>query len=124
MRKNPSNNITELMMAASKGELEQAQSLLHAEMQTNERDAFGNTALVYAAAAGHLEVVRLLLGHGADASLQNQIGMTASMRAAANGYAEVVELLERSPLQVKQFPLGQREMADVQSGHTRLANSR
>lgn len=138
MEKRLANNITELMMAASKGDLAQVQSLLNPETQVNECDAFGNTALIYAAAAGHLEVVRLLLNNGADASLQNQMGVTASMRASANGHAEVLQLLERGSTQVRQFPFGHRESAEEElseqsvegevsprtKAHTRLVNSR
>ncbi|HEX8749165.1 MAG TPA: ankyrin repeat domain-containing protein, partial [Pyrinomonadaceae bacterium] len=128
-----SNNITELMMAASKGDLPQVQSLLTEGAAVDEQDRFGNTALIYAAGAGHLEIVRLLLTSGADQSIQNKVGMTALMRASSNGHDEVVQLLERGASQVKQFPVGQRELADshaadqllqaVRQGNLRQARS-
>src|ERR1051325_3175040 len=89
------NKIWDLMMAASKGDAAEVQSLLDSGAQIDAQDVFGNTALIYAAAAGHLEIVELLLRYGARADIKNQVGVTAAMRAAAGGFARVVESLER-----------------------------
>lgn len=62
------NGITELMIAASRGERARVEGLLRAgaDININARDAFGPTALRYAAGGGHLAAVEALAGGGAD----------------------------------------------------------
>lgn len=62
----PDNGITELMKAASLGDLGAVQSLISAGAGLNEQDIFGHTALSYAVRARHADVVQLLLNSGAD----------------------------------------------------------
>src|ERR1051325_3868072 len=104
------NKISDLMMAASRGDAAEVQSLLDSGAQIDAQDVFGNTALIYAAAAGHLEIVELLLRYGARADIKNQVGVTAAMRAAAGGFARVAEPLERKQAFMQQpgtYPLNE-----------------
>ena len=84
--------VTDLMVAASRGDYESALRLL-TTTEVNARDRLGNTALIYAASGGHAEVVRLLLGAGADAGARNDAGASALERAASAGRRDAVEVL-------------------------------
>src|SRR5437764_2789400 len=84
--------MTELMMAASRGDYPTAERLVNA-CDVNARDQFGNTALIYAAAGGHAEVLRLLLRAGADPALRNEADADALERATSAGHGDAAALL-------------------------------
>lgn len=58
-RKNPKGKA--LIDAATKGDIEQAQILIHEGVNVNTKDPHKNTALFYAAANGHEELCKLLI---------------------------------------------------------------
>lgn len=80
-----SNKITDLMKAASAGDLARVRALLAAGADINAADIFGNTALLYAVLEGQDAVVRALLEAGADPQAKNQIGVTPLSAAKARG---------------------------------------
>src|SRR5438105_4623887 len=84
--------VTELMIAASRGDYPTAERLVNA-CDVNARDQFGNTALIYAAAGGHADVLRLLLRAGADPALRNEAGADALERATSAGHGDAAALL-------------------------------
>lgn len=93
-----SNDITDLMIAASRGDRAAAESILEAGHDVNARDAFGYSALMYAASAGHSALVEVLLAAGADSRAANRNGMTSLDLAAAKGHSGVVRALTHSRL--------------------------
>ncbi|GEM_PF-1286273 len=82
-----------LMVAAWKGSLESARSILNNGVNVNARSKFGNTPLILSLFKGHVEIARVLLEKGADVEARNQAGNTPLMGAARAGNAELVELL-------------------------------
>lgn len=79
-----------LMLAALKGHLELAQTLIKNGADVNKT---GWTPLHYAASGGHLEVISLLLEHSAYIDAESPNGTTPLMMAAMYGTPEAVNLL-------------------------------
>ncbi|MCA1614837.1 MAG: ankyrin repeat domain-containing protein [Acidobacteria bacterium] len=95
----PSNNrITELMVAASRGDLPRVEALLRDGAEVNARDAFGQTALIYAAGAGHQTVAEELIDGGADIDARNRSNRSAFDLAEARGHAALAALLKNARL--------------------------
>ena len=95
----PNNNlITELMVAASRGDLSRVEALLRDGADVNARDAFGQTALLYAASAGHQTVVEELIDGGADLDARNRNNKSAFELAEARGHAALAALLRNARL--------------------------
>ena len=90
------NQINELMIACSRGELSRADELIAAGADINARDRFGNTALAYAAGGGHQQVVEMLLSCGADVGVKNNNGLTCLDLAAARGHTAIAALLRHA----------------------------
>ena len=90
------NEITELMIAASRGDAARVDGLLSGGTDVNARDRFGYTALLYAASGGHLKIVEALIEAGADVRAKNQNNMSAFDLARAKGFAAVAELLRET----------------------------
>jgi len=82
-----------LHAAAAMGNLERIKSCIAKGMDSNARDANGDSPLMYAVYGGQLEVVRYLLDHGADVNRRNSDGRTALHMAAYGGHADMLELL-------------------------------
>ncbi|MBA4386496.1 MAG: hypothetical protein C0404_00865 [Verrucomicrobia bacterium] len=87
------NGNTDLMVAATAGDLDAVRQLLAKNAMVSPRNTFGSTALMGAAAGGHKEIVKLLMDKGARVNEKNGHGYTALMLAAKNGHKEVVDLL-------------------------------
>ena len=122
-RQNELNGNTELMIAATAGEIDTVRALIAKGANVNAKNAFGSTALMGAAAGDHREVVQLLVENGASVNSTNRNGSTALMFAARNGYIEVVDFLAskgatlNTPDALGQTPL----MYAVQGGQTEVA---
>jgi excisionase family DNA binding protein len=86
--------ISDLMRAASKGDIVLVQGLLANGIEANARDMFGNTALIFAAGGGHIDVVQLLLDRGADVEASNHINVTALKVAMSKGHVRIIQLSE------------------------------
>ena len=87
------NGNTDLMIAATLGNLEEACNLLNRGAMVNAKNNFGSTALMGAAAGGYDEIVQRLLLKNAKADIKTRNGSTALMFAAKNGQLRVVEQL-------------------------------
>lgn len=87
------NNITDLIVASSRGDLPRVEALLGEGANPNAQDAFGQTALMYAASAGHASVVETLADAGADLDARNRNHKSAADLASARDHAAVVGLL-------------------------------
>ncbi|WP_242342155.1 ankyrin repeat domain-containing protein [Anaeromyxobacter terrae] len=95
---------TPLMMAAFRGDVAAARTLLERGVDVDERNPSGWTALMFAAGLppqwprhahfpGSPAVARLLIAHGASVDAQTATGRTALMMAVASERSEFVELL-------------------------------
>lgn len=92
------NGITDLMIAASRGELARVEGLIAEGAEVNARDAFGYSALMYAASAGHAAVIETLLDAGADVRAKNRNHKSPLDLARAKGHAAVAQLLTNARL--------------------------
>jgi ankyrin repeat protein len=92
------NGITDLMVAASRGELARVETLLREGADANARDAFGQTALMYAASAGHQSIVEELIDAGADVEARNRNNKSSFEQAESRGHAAVAALLRNARL--------------------------
>ena len=88
-----SDGQTPLGYAASFGNVEMAQLLLHYNAPVDRRDQFGNAPLHWAAQRGSVEIVALLLDAKASVDAQNKQGVTPLMMAANRGQAVALRLL-------------------------------
>ena len=79
-----------LMIAALKGELDMAASLIKKDADVNKT---GWTPLHYAASKGHLAIMSLLLDNNAYIDAESPNGTTPLMMAAMYGTAPAVQLL-------------------------------
>ena len=87
------NGNTELMIAATRGNLDEVRNLLNRGALVNTRNNFGSTALMGAAAGGYDEIVQSLVAKNARTDIKTRNGSTALMFAAKNGQLRVVEQL-------------------------------
>jgi ankyrin repeat protein len=92
------NNITELMIAASRGDPAEIRRLIKAGGDINAADIFGNTALIYAALVGHAEIIEFLLRSGADAKIKNKRGQDCLAAAIERGRDQAVTILRGAEL--------------------------
>jgi hypothetical protein len=103
------NGITDLMWAASKGDLPGVLEALSDGHDVNEADVFGHTALTYAVMAGHTHTVQALLLMGAKADAENLGGMSPRMIAASRKDGCIERLLTGIPVEEKQILPRQQE---------------
>ncbi len=87
------NGNTDLMVAATAGDLDTVKKLLNKGAMVNTKNTFGSTALMGAAAGGYEETARLLIARGAAVNQKNSRGFTALMLAAKGGHEAMVKLL-------------------------------
>ncbi|MCR5289551.1 MAG: ankyrin repeat domain-containing protein [Treponema sp.] len=77
------NNVTMLMKAVKKGDLETARKLIAAGAEIEAQDKDGWTALMYAVRFNNdLQMTKLLLAYGANRDTKNKVGATAIKYAA------------------------------------------
>lgn len=84
---------TDLISAASHGDLGACERLLELGLAIDGVDRQGCTALLRACGAGHVEVVRLLLERGADPAIAAHTGATGLSAAVTARRTAVVETL-------------------------------
>jgi len=87
------NGNTDLMIAATAGDLEKVKLLLQKGAIVNARNYYGSTALMGAAAGGFDDIVQRLLARGAYPNSKSNTGSTPLMFAAKNGHLDVAKLL-------------------------------
>lgn len=92
------NGITELMKAASSGDLNSVQALIAQGADLNAKDIFGRTALMYAVGAESADVTRVLLYNGADVQAQMPGGVTALNLAERKGSSDLLQLVKNAQL--------------------------
>ena len=84
---------TELIIAASQGEVDLMAALIDAGADISAVDEKGRTALICAAAEGQTEAAMTLLSRGANIDEKDQEGCTAISWAADQGHLETVRAL-------------------------------
>lgn len=92
---NPDEGVTELMVAARRGDEEVVMTLI--DEQACQVDARGRTALMYAAEMGRSSIVELLKDR--EAGIQDSFMWTALFYAAQNGHLVCVSML--APFEAK-----------------------
>ncbi|KAK4096815.1 hypothetical protein N658DRAFT_527487 [Parathielavia hyrcaniae] len=88
-------NDTEIIQAASDGELDNVAKLIGLGMDVNARDRWGWSALSMCGYGGYKDVARLLLDHGADLDNEDVDGDTPTSLAAQRGHMELVLLFDQ-----------------------------
>ena len=89
----PYDNNFNLILAASKGDLKNAELLISRGADVNSTTHDGVTALMYAADNGDMDMVTLLTQNGADVNLQPSNGLSALIGASKSNHFDVVEYL-------------------------------
>lgn len=87
------NGWTPLHLAAARGDLPAAVSLLANGSAVDQRNGNGRTALHEAAKRGQTAVVTVLLQHGANPNARMRQGYTPLLAAAEQGHADTIEVL-------------------------------
>jgi Ankyrin repeats (3 copies) len=88
------NGQTDLIVAASRGDVATVNALLARGVDPNQADErTGLTPLTQSSLYGHVEVVRLLLRAGADLNRASKDGLTALTQACVKGQIEVLDFL-------------------------------
>lgn len=82
-----------LLVAATKGDLEEARKAITEQVDLNRKDKNGSTALMLAARGGHEELVDLLISAGALVNTKSSYGVTALMEGVSTGKMEIVKKL-------------------------------
>lgn len=100
MQKEGVHGTTDLMVAATSGDLSRTRALLARRTNVNAVNKYGSTALMGAAAGGHDEIVKLLVHSRARVNTRSKTGASALSFAAKNGHLSVVEMLLRKGAQV------------------------
>ncbi len=87
-------NDRELLVHASRGDIEAAQEMLEAGVDLGVVDVqSGNGMLAYAASNGQNDFMRFLLDNGLDVDHRNYNGITPLMLAVSSGNYEGIEIL-------------------------------
>ncbi|KAK8063626.1 hypothetical protein PG996_008278 [Apiospora saccharicola] len=84
---------TPLKLAASWGDVKEADLLINKGAEVDARDGLGWTPCFFASYLGHFEVVKLLLDHGADVNAVGTTGQSALDLARIFGHPRVADLL-------------------------------
>ena len=82
------HNISPLITAIEKGDVEYVKELLKAGANVNVKDGSGDPALLVAVQFGRASIVQLLTEHGADVNAESIVGITPLYSAVSNGHAE------------------------------------
>lgn len=97
-------NMTALLLAASRGNVDMVNLLLAAKASINMGDDKGRTALHFAAFIGHRFVVESLLRNGADAALKDHWGKDPWMYAGQNEHWAVSQALDIPITRIEKDP--------------------
>ncbi len=87
-------NETDIIEAASDGDLDGVAKLVSLGMDVNARDRWGWSALSMCGYGGHKQIARLLLDHGANLDNVDVDGDTPSSLAAQRGHAQLVIMID------------------------------
>ena len=88
------NNVTSLMIACRKGNIDVINVLLNAGADTDIADAYGYTWLHFAVEGGcSKQVLHAILGHGADVNATNKYNETALKTACEKGNEDIINVL-------------------------------
>ena len=79
--------------AVRRADAQKIASLIHAGVDINGKDRFGQTGLMLASRNGHTEVVHLLVKHGADLNVTAKYNLSALMLAVVNRHVEIARTL-------------------------------
>ena len=99
---------TDLMIAATSGDLNAVRRLLARGASVNAKNRQWSTALMGACAGGFEDVVRLLLARRAYVNAKSKSGSTPLIFAARNGHASVAGLLLRKGARINARPTAKR----------------
>ncbi len=89
-------NVSTLVDAAGKGNIQELKELIDKGTSLNGLDKFGHTALTEASYGGQTEVVKLLLEKGADPNIKKADGETPLSLADGQKHADIVKLLNEA----------------------------
>jgi uncharacterized protein len=87
------NGNTDLMNAATAGDIQLVKQLIDLGADVNASNKFGSTSLMGASAGGHLHIVQELIEHQANINAQGKDRSTSLMFAVRNGHIAIVEYL-------------------------------
>lgn len=87
-------DLTPLMIAAAKGNVEQINDILSEGVDVNQQSKKGYTALMYAARNGHLETVTRLINYGANKDMRSNAHKTAQDFARMSDHKDIVDALD------------------------------
>lgn len=82
-----------LIEAATKGNLQEVESLVSTGADVNYRNEYDSTALHFASGEGRFAVVEHLISHGANVNAANKGGSTPLHWACDSDFADVVQYL-------------------------------
>jgi ankyrin repeat protein len=86
-------NVSVLVEAASKGDIDGLKALIDKGTPVNGLDKFGHSALTETCFSGKTDVVKLLLEKGADPTIKKSDGATPLSLAEGEKHADIVKLL-------------------------------
>lgn len=89
-------NVSTLVDAATKGNIQELRELIDKGTPVNGLDKFGHSALTEASYGGQTDVVKLLLEKGADPAMKKPDGATPLSLATGKNHAEIVKLLNEA----------------------------
>ena len=92
------NGITDLMKAASHGNLQAVQTIVESGAEIDRRDDFGRPALYYAINSGQQDVVCYLLNQGADVTFQVASGISPLYLALKRQHEHLIPFILRALL--------------------------
>lgn len=93
----------DLVVSASKGNLNKVRASLKSGANVNFKMANGVTAILVASAKGYYPIVSFLISKKADVNISDKRGITPLMAASANGFLRIVNTLikNRADVNVK-----------------------
>jgi Ankyrin repeats (3 copies) len=89
------DGLSELMVAAAKGDLQRVIELLEFGADIDDVSVSGATALMYAARNNHFKIAQVLINGGADVNLVSHKNSTALSLASKQNHTQMIELLKQ-----------------------------
>ena len=84
-----------LFEAIQKQDIQAVKELLNKGIDTNQKNASGNTALMVAVAYEYTKIISLLLSRGVDADVKNKYNKTALGIAIKNNFTSVIKIFKQ-----------------------------